>query len=276
MFYHIPASGHYASLPLLVELVGISHLQEPIHRPHGLPEFQWFSCVKGSGEFVISGQKSVLSKDQGLFIAADAPHSYRGLTPDFTVDFIGFRGTACREILQALHMTETGVYHFSDVQVFPKHMEKMKQLMEGEKAGKEIRLSKECYSMLLDLAPCIQKIQKSSIVSEDKRVQKMIDFLEESYAQPFSLTELAEHLNLSKEYICSLFKKEMQQTILQYLQSVRIARARVLLLQYPEKRVTEIAHLCGFESISYFGRVFKKICGCTPEMFRRQNGGYSH
>lgn len=276
MFYHIPASGHYASLPLLVELVGISHLQEPIRRAHGMPEFQWFSCVKGSGEFVISGQKSVLSKGQGLFIAADVPHSYRGLTPDFTVDFIGFRGKVCREILESLHMTETGVYHFSDPQIFQKHMKKMKHLMEGEKAGKEIRLSKECYSMLLDLAPCIRKIRNSRVASEDKRVQEIIDILEESYAKPFSLTELAGHLNLSKEYICSLFKREMQQTILQYLQSVRIARARVLLIQYPEKHVTEIAHLCGFESVSYFGRVFKKICGCTPEMFRKQSGGYSH
>lgn len=43
---------------------------------------------------------------------------------------------------------------------------------------------------------------------------------------------------------------------MQYLQTVRISRARIFLIQYPEKHVAEIAHMCGFESPSCFGKVF--------------------
>lgn len=269
MFYHFPKSGHYASLPISLELLGFSHHQEPIQRPHGFPLFQWFYGTKGHGEFLISGQRSILFPGQGLFIEPGIAHSYRGLTSDFTVHFIGFQGNACAEILQSLCMQETGIYHISDPEIFPSHINQILTLVQQTNFGKEAALSKACYSMLLDLSFYIHRIQNSAPASENELVQKMIDFLEQSYASPVTLTDLADHVNLSKEYTCTLFKHTMQQTIIQYLQTVRISRARIFLIQYPERRVSEIAHLCGFESPSYFGSVFKKICGCTPEEFRR-------
>ena len=93
--------------------------------------------------------------------------------------------------------------------------------------------------------------------------------MESNYTQPVTLTDLSEYINLSKEYMCSLFKDVTGQTIMQYLKTVRIGRAKILLMQYPEKHVSEIAHLCGFEDAGYFGRVFKKMVGCTPDYFRR-------
>ena len=80
---------------------------------------------------------------------------------------------------------------------------------------------------------------------------------------------MAEYVGLSKEYMCSLFKSAMQQTIMHYLLELRIAQARILLIQYPEKTVKEISMMCGFESPSYFGSQFKRITSTTPENYRR-------
>ena len=269
MLYTLHHSTKYEYLPLLPKLLGVNHLQEPVQRPHGFPAFQWFYCVKGQGEFIIDAQKSVISKGQGLFIYPNIPHSYKGLSSDWTVHLIGFEGNACTEILQSLHMLETGVYHFSTSDVFPTHIENLLFLSQRDITEREVELSKACYSMLLDLAPCIQQIRNTAPASENELVRKLIDFMEKEYARDLSLTELAEHVNLSKEYMCSLFKHTMHQTIMQYLQIIRISRARVFLIQYPEKHVAEIARICGFESPSYFGKVFKKIAGCTPDNFRR-------
>ena len=70
----------------------------------------------------------------------------------------------------------------------------------------------------------------------------------------------------------AVFKQILGQTIVQYLQTVRITHARIFLIQYPEKQISEIASLCGFENSSYFGKVFRKICGCSPDQFRRKPG----
>ena len=104
MLYNLHYSNKYNFLPLLPNLLGVNHLQEPVQRPHGFPVFQWFYCVKGQGEFIINGQRSIISKGQGLLIYPHISHSYKGLTSDWTVHLIGFGGNACTEILQTLHM----------------------------------------------------------------------------------------------------------------------------------------------------------------------------
>lgn len=96
--------------------------------------------------------------------------------------------------------------------------------------------------------------------------------MEQHYDRDLSLDELAELVGLSKEYLCTLFKKTMKQTIMQYLLTIRISQARTLLIRFPEKKVQEIAKLCGFESPSYFGKKFKQETGMTPDAFRKKLG----
>ena len=272
MFYHFPRSSHYSFLPVFLESLGVNRLQEPVHRPQGIPIFQWFYCVKGRGEITIAGQKSIVSEGQGFLIAPNTAHAYSGLTHDFTLHFIGFSGNACAEILTSLHMCESGVYHISKPDLFSFHIRRLSRIVTGNKTEKETALSKACYDMFLDLPPCIRQIQDTFSASEDERIQFIIDFIDNHYAEPFSLSELAESIQLSREYMCTLFKQILGQTIVQYLQTVRITHARIFLIQYPEKQISEIASLCGFENSSYFGKVFRKICGCSPDQFRRKPG----
>lgn len=272
MLYHIHHSGNYQKLPLQVELIGVDHLQEPIQRPHGFPAFQWLFCTKGKGEFINNGQKAILANGQGLLIYPSIPHSYKALSKDWTLQIIAFKGNACKEILQSLNMLESGVYYFSDAKIINTHTQNMLNILDNDTTPKILReseLSKACYSMLLDLEPCIKHINDTTQMTENELILKLTDYMESNYTQPVTLTDLSEYINLSKEYMCSLFKDVTGQTIMQYLKTVRIGRAKILLMQYPEKHVSEIAHLCGFEDAGYFGRVFKKMVGCTPDYFRR-------
>jgi transcriptional regulator GlxA family with amidase domain len=93
--------------------------------------------------------------------------------------------------------------------------------------------------------------------------------MEENYHTLISLSDLGNRVNVTREHLCRVFKQEMGQTIIQYLQNLRISRARIFLLQYPEKRVVEIAQMCGFENPSYFGKIFKEEVGMTPDHFRK-------
>ena len=116
MMFHIQNPNR--PLPLQLELIGVDHHQEPIVRPGGMPFFQWFYCVKGQGEFIVNGQRSIISQGQGLLIYPEIPHVYQAVSDDWTVHFIGFGGSACKEILHALQMYETGVYHLSIPEIF--------------------------------------------------------------------------------------------------------------------------------------------------------------
>ena len=67
----------------------------------------------------------------------------------------------------------------------------------------------------------------------------------------------------------NLFKQEMGQSIMSFLQNIRIGHAKMLLRKFPEKDACTIGKICGFNSASYFGKVFKKVTGLTPGMYRQ-------
>lgn len=255
-------------LPLVLSALGINHLQEPLQRPHGIPLYQWIYCVKGRGEIIVNHQKSILHPGDGALIYSGTPYSQKGLTPDYMVHFFGFCGTACDEIMHSLNMNESGVYHFNDKNIFLNNIQKMYYICQRDLPHLNAELSKECYNFLIDLAYCIERIHITAPEEENEITGKIISYLEENYYRTISLNDLADHMQLTKEYLCTIFKASMQTTIMHFLLTLRISHARIFLLQYPEKRILEISQMCGFESPSYFGMQFKKIVGVTPENFR--------
>ena len=266
MIYHIPSQS---ALPLNIRMLGVSHRQEPIYRPSGIHLFQWFYCVKGKGEYSSDSQRSFISEGQGLFISRDTPHVYRGITPDWTVHFIGFDGSLCSDLLPQLNILESGVYYLSEPEVFLDYVEKAEKILFSSPLRINRLLSSVCYDFLLDLSQMITFINPSELYLSDQRISRIIAYLENNYDRPVSLDDLAQLEHLSKEYLCSLFRQNTGQTIMHYLLTLRISRARIFLNQYPDKKVSEIAGMCGFESPSYFGKVFLRETGVSPEKFRK-------
>ena len=106
-------------------------------------------------------------------------------------------------------------------------------------------------------------------MQENDLVLKVVTYLEDNYQKPISLTDLSDVTHLSRDYMCALFKSATEQTIINCLTEIRIGHARQQLIQYPEKKVMDIAKSCGFDSPSYFGKIFKKMVGVTPEWYRK-------
>lgn len=259
------------SLPLSLNMLGINHRQEPINRPSGISLYQWFLCVKGSGEFILNHQRSVISEGQGLLIHPDIPHIYRSLSSDWTVDFIGFSGAVCPDLLFSLSMNESGVYHLAHPEVFHEAVSQFYRSYQDNFYSdlRDIILSSECYSFLLRLSREIAYLAPSDLARENRILRTVLKYLEQNYFRPVSLYDLADITGLTREYLCSLFKKEMNQTIMHYLLMLRISHARICLVQFPDKKIAEISKMCGFESPSYFGSIFRREVGMTPDQFRK-------
>lgn len=98
-------------------------------------------------------------------------------------------------------------------------------------------------------------------------IQKAIAYIAERQQEDVHIEEVAKTLNLSVFYFCKLFKKATGKTFTQYLAEVRVAKAKNLLLN-PHIRISEAAFESGFQSITHFNRVFRKLEGCSPSVFR--------
>ncbi|HHV09870.1 MAG TPA: AraC family transcriptional regulator [Clostridiales bacterium] len=256
-------------LPLSLDGILFHYSQEPVKRPNGVPFYQWMQCISGTGEVILDDQKIIVREGRGILLKAHIPHSYYGTTDQWITHNISFSGSACEQILNGLGMKQSGVYQVTNLDITKKFVKGITIHQKTKGPCLDRIYSKELYTFLLDLSYDIQRIHISEPAMENKILRIVDQYLIDHFNQPVSLDILAELVDLRKEYLCTLFKKHMQQTISQHLQIIRIAHAKYYLVHYPEKTVKEIGVLCGFESTSYFCKVFKKIIGYSPDEYRR-------
>jgi len=102
-----------------------------------------------------------------------------------------------------------------------------------------------------------------------QKLDLIYTFIENNYQRKIDLTEVAALSSLTREAFCRYFKKITKQTFTAFVNHYRIDIAKKLLLQ--NTRITETCFACGFESISYFNRVFKKITGTNPMAFKKEH-----
>ena len=100
------------------------------------------------------------------------------------------------------------------------------------------------------------------------RLQRVYSHIDEHYSQKIQLEEIAELVNLGKEAFCRYFKKSTGSTFTNFLNQYRITQAKRLLLS--GRNIGETCFECGFESLSYFNRTFKKISGENPSAYRNR------
>ncbi|WNR45679.1 response regulator transcription factor [Paenibacillus roseipurpureus] len=108
------------------------------------------------------------------------------------------------------------------------------------------------------------KVQPSPM----EAVCKLID---KQFRRTFTLDEMAELTQRSVSRFCSEFKRYTGKTFINYVNGVRLDKAKELLLM-PDLRIYDVADLVGYTTLSYFNRMFKEAEGMSPNEFRKLHG----
>lgn len=93
-------------------------------------------------------------------------------------------------------------------------------------------------------------------------------FIEQNYQNEVSLYDIANRFHVSREYISRKFKQRHQINIPEYINRIRISKAKIL-LQNPGLKMAAISEMVGFRNEKYFSLVFKKQEGVSPTEFRK-------
>lgn len=107
----------------------------------------------------------------------------------------------------------------------------------------------------------------------EKRINKVCQYIQKQARGPVSLDKTAALVHLSNSAFCRFFKRVTGKTFSDYVNDVRIGNACTLLTE-SDKTIAAIAFETGFESLTYFNRVFLKKKNITPRDFRNRMGGY--
>ena len=87
--------------------------------------------------------------------------------------------------------------------------------------------------------------------------------------QEITLARMADHLNISKNYFCSLFKQETGINFLEYVTKVKMEWAKLLLKEGTYKTY-KVSEMLGYREASYFSRLFRKYTGFSPAEYKKQ------
>lgn len=98
-------------------------------------------------------------------------------------------------------------------------------------------------------------------------VKNIISYINKHYTEELSLSVIAEHLNVSPNYISRIFKEEVGKTLFNYVNEVRVEQAKKLMLKQ-ELKIYEIGEKVGFNSSVHFNIVFNKLTGYSPKQYR--------
>jgi len=126
-----------------------------------------------------------------------------------------------------------------------------------------ILATSEEYVLLHDY-PVINKYSQK----QQERLKNIYSFIDENYQRKIELKEVAALSNLSKEAFCRYFKNATGSTFTSFLNQYRISQAKRLLLK--GRNISEACYDCGYESLSYFNRTFKKITNENPSNFKKR------
>lgn len=138
------------------------------------------------------------------------------------------------------------------------------ELCQDAKTLNSVRLD-----MLIDYTERVRELKVHR--TDNQTVNRVNQYILNHIEENLSLAGLAQRFDISKNYLCSVFKQEIGMSLTEYIQYNKINVAKQL-LRYTDKSLIEIANYLGFCSQSYFQQVFKKQTGLTPTAYRSQAG----
>ncbi len=141
-------------------------------------------------------------------------------------------------------------------------------------SGKKVMKMSRKRIISKDSQPTAKTYERKNGISENgvqSRLKEWIS-IDDNIRNDFSIEHLAEQLNTNRHALERYLHSTTNQDFRYWKTSVRIERAKALLLEKDDMTVIEIAALIGFNDKSNFHKKFKEITGCTPSQWRESGG----
>jgi AraC-like DNA-binding protein/ligand-binding sensor protein len=167
--------------------------------------------------------------------------------------FVAILGSLGRKTLSAASIAQLKTAYLNTRSIEPQRYDSM------------VTLLQTFAEQLSEHAESLAIIEEGSEPAAIARARK---FIHSNVDQPLPLGQVAREAGLSESHFCRLFKESTGLTLTDYVNRCRIDWAKRELLR-PEVRISEIAFLVGYQSLSQFNRSFARIVGFSPTQFRR-------
>ncbi len=245
---------------------------------HYHPEFELTYIVKGNGYRIVGNSYEPFGDGDLVLLGSNLPHTWSGKSDEDT--------NSDAVVIQFSREFISPFLEFSESSL-------IKNMLENSLRGISFETDDLLISKIVELTATngMDKILKFLSILDDLskkqlkpiapntfhnvvskkselRINKVCLFIQNNFQHKMYLKEVADLIYLTESNFCKFFKKATGKTYSDYLNEIRINEACRLLVQ-TDKTVSQISFECGFETLSYFNRVFLNKKGMTPSIYRK-------
>lgn len=263
------------------EMIHLPNREGPVHWH---PEFEIVTAKYGVLDYQVGEEHILLNAGDSIFVNTNMLHCIRQISGDVPdpmpgIVFLGTliapeRSVIHRKYIQKIAACEDLPYvvlRRDSHEEIHSAIHHIYQLLENAPPLYELRVQQELISVFVFLNLHFQDFPRAAIspvqMNVQIRVQQMLSFIYDHYAEAISLSDIASASNISRSEAGRCFSVYLKKTPVDFLIQYRLQKAHALLGD-SSLTIQEISQACGFHSVSYFSRKFRQQFGCTPGSVR--------
>lgn len=263
------------SRPLVVGSCGtyrlISIPKLPTHRPKGRLDFQLLYIASGKAHFFFHGVEQIVPAGNMVIYRPKEEQRYYYYGVDHTeVYWVHFTGKDVKRFLRKYGIADSvHVVHTGSSMEFKYLFLQMIQELKLCRIDFEDLLVNHLQHLFIRIHRAIfsKPHGKNALLMQE--ADNAVRYFHEHYNEDICVQDYAATHHISVSWFIRGFKEYTSSTPTQYLLSLRISNAQVL-LENTDYNITEIAERVGYENPLYFSRLFRKQLGVSPSDFRKQ------
>ena len=246
-------------------------------------EYEIYYLLNGEGYYFIEKETYHIKKGSLVLIGQGLIHktSYTKddyhdrilieLKEDDLESFFLLGGSAS---LKEFFEQHTGVFEFGDQeQAYVERIlfgiaEEIQKKQEGYEWMVKLKLT-ELLILIMRNKNLYHRTERASyLTNKHKKVQQIADYITNHYKCELSLNQLCQQFYVSKFYLSRVFKEVTGFSVTEYINILRVKKAKEL-LEKETLNITEISECLGYDSITYFEKVFKRYTQNSPLKYRK-------
>jgi len=265
--FHPTITEKIKQLPIYLSSTGIYFEETMISRSSGYSDYQWIQTISGHGELRFNNETYFLSPNTGIFIPSHIPHEYHKTSANWITSWITFNGNNIEQLVDSLGLTSIDVIYLADNLKGLNDIDEIFYLATSNYTSNAFKISTMLYSNLDQLLSSHKDSKPIKSISKNSHLNIALEYIDQYYMMELTINELAKFIRISPQYLCRLFKEQLNSRPFEYIKQVRINKAKSMLLQTPTPKIEHVAKSVGFVNASYFTSIFKKLEKITPRDF---------
>lgn len=254
---------------------------------HFHSEYEIIYVEKGEGDCLVGDSIISYAKGDLILFGSELPHSMqsspddgeesvlkvKGVNIQFEKDFMHYSISQYSQFIPIRNLLEDACRGIRFTVSRSRKVIKLLKQIPSAKGAEQIILLLSLLQIMATNANrkylTTSHYTPSPSIMRNERMEKVIAYLNKHYTESVGLDEIASYTAMNPTAFCRYFKENTGKTFKEYVLDMRIGYA-CKLLNSSMMNISQISATCGFESPVHFNRIFKRVTGMTPTVYREQ------